>query len=78
MTGQTVFKNTRVYFVYITENHGYVPYTVFFRVCALYLFVFATRPWLVKCTTKIWLRTRNKLANIHYFDGFGRPRVYSE
>ena len=51
----------------------------------LYLFVFMhfifscsyTRPWLVKCTTKIWLRTRNKLANIHYFAGFGRPRVYS-
>ena len=36
-----------------------------------------TRPWRVKCTTHFWLRTRNKLANIHYFDGFGRPRVYS-
>ena len=68
--------------------HGFISFilpktTVTFR--TLYFFVFvhficsysSTRPWLVKCTTKIWLRTRNKLANIHYFAGFGRPRGYS-
>ena len=72
-------------FLKIHEFNSFILPKTTVTLRTLYLFVFVhficscsyTRPWLVKCTTFFWLRTLNKLANIHYFAGFGRPPVYS-
>ena len=72
-------------FLKIHEFNSFILPKTTVTLRTLYLFVFVhficscscTRPWRVKCTTYFWLRTRNKLANIHYFAGFGGPRGYS-